>query len=149
MDNTTNMSEGQDAQEGQEGPEVDNKKNKKKKRRASSISRHSRGANSKSIRPGAQKSTFPPASFTSNNVQTVQHTPKVEAQQQHRRDVHLLQMKLRYEQKKNAGTSQTVQQLTDGIQNLKEERDNIILMHKRNNNNLSQFNNQLKRTTKF
>ena len=107
------------------------KKNKKKKRRASSISRHSRGANSKSICPGAQKSTFPPASFTSNNVQTVQHTPKVDAQQQHRRDVHLLQMKLRYEQKKNAGTSQTVQQLTDGIQNLKEERDNIILMHKK------------------
>ena len=107
------------------------KKNKKRKRRASSISRHSRGANSKSIRPDAQKSAFPPASFTSNVATTVLQTPKVDAQQQHRRDVHLLQMKLLYEQKKNACTTKTIQQLSFGINNLQREQDNLLLMHKK------------------
>ncbi len=122
------------------------KKNKKRKRQASSISRHSRGANSKSICPDAQKSAFPPASFASNYAPTVLQTPKVDAQQQHCQDVHLLQMKLLYEQKKNARTTKTIHQLSYGINNLQAEQDNMLLIHKKNNNNLSQFNNQLKRT---
>ena len=107
------------------------KKKKKRKRRASSISRHSRGAKSKSIRPDAQKSAFPPAWFTSNDAPTVLQTPKVDAQQQHRQDVHLLQMKLRYEQKKNAWSTQTIQQLSYGINNLQAEEDNMLLLHKK------------------
>jgi len=62
---------------------------------------------------------------------TVQQAPKVGAQQQHRQDIHSLQMKLRYHYKKNACSTQTIQQLSYGINNLKAEQDNIIQMHKK------------------
>lgn len=124
------------------------KKHKKRKRRTSSISRHSRGANNKSIRPGAQKSSFPPASLTSNAVPTVQQTPKVGAQQQQRRDVHLLQMKLRYEQKKNARTSQKIQQLSYGINNLQADQDNMIIMHKKEQQQLVAIQQSIEKDNK-
>ena len=124
------------------------KKHKKRKRRTSSISRHSRGANSESICPGAQKSSSPPASLTSNAVPTVQQTPKVGAQQQQWRDVHLLQMKLRYEQKKNACTTQIIQQLSYGINNLQADQDNMTIMHKKEQQQLVAIQQSIEKDNK-
>ena len=79
---------------------------------------------------------------------TVHHTPKVGAQQQHRRDVHLLQMKLRYEQMKNAGTTQTIQQLNYGINNLEAKRDNMILMHEKEQQQLVAIQQSIEKDNK-
>ena len=40
-------------------------------------------------------------------------------------------MKLLYEQKKNACTTKTIQQMSYGINNLQAEQDNMLLMHKK------------------
>ena len=57
-------------------------------------------------------------------------------------------MKLRYEQKKNACTTQTIQQLSYGINNLQADQDNMIIMHKKEQQQLVAIQQSIEKDNK-